>query len=307
MNYKKQNKGVKWFHMLDFKSIVVVLVLFFIAITQGLVESMSMSQQEVVDLASIPAYTGTAYVEVSGNVPVFTEAEAVPHAFEEYAKLDDWGRCGTAYACVSQSLMPTEERGSISNITPSGWINKQYDFVDGGYLYNRCHLIGFQLTGENDNAKNLITGTRYMNVQGMLPFENMVADHVKEEDHHVLYRVTPVYDGDNLVASGVQMEAYCVECGREAESDEDKFMFNVYCYNVQPGVVIDYATGESEAEEVVFDGETADYVLNTSSMKFHTTGCSGTKSISEENRQEVTCTREELIYKGYEACGSCKP
>lgn len=307
MSYKDKNKGVKWYHVLDFKSLAVVLVLFFVAITQGLLQGFLQDDYPVVDLADIPAWSGEPYVEIDGNVPVFTSDEAVPHAFEEYASLDDWGRCGTAYACVNQRLMPDEERGDISSVTPSGWVNHEYDFVDGGYIYNRCHLIGFQLTGENANERNLITGTRYMNVQGMLPFENMVADHVKEEDHHVLYRVQPIFQDNDLVCQGVQMEAYCVECGREAESDEDKFMFNVFCYNVQPGVEINYTTGENEAAEMTFDGEKLDYVLNTSSQKFHDPDCSGAQSITGDNREEVTCTRDELIYKGYEPCGSCKP
>ena len=307
MSKKSKNAGVRWYHLIDPKSVVVVLVLFFIAITQGLVQVYTQEEAPVVELSAIPAWSGEPYVEVSGNVPYFTSDDAVTRAFESYASLDDWGRCGVAYACINQDLMPDEDRGDIGSVTPSGWVNHQYDFVDGGYVYNRCHLIGFQLTGENANAKNLITGTRYMNVQGMLPFENMVADHIKEEDHHVLYRVTPVFQDDDLVCQGVQMEAYCVECGRDAESDEDKFMFNVFCYNVQPGVEINYTTGENQAAQTTFDGEELDYVLNTASKKFHEPDCSGAQGISEENREEITCTREELIAKGYEACGSCKP
>ncbi len=307
MSKKEQNKGVRWYHMLDFKSVVVVLVLFFVAITQGALQSFLAPEAPSVTIDEVPAWSGEPYVVVADNVPYFTADEAVTHAYESYSKLDDWGRCGVASACVAQSLMPKSERGDISSVRPSGWVNKPYDFVDGRYVYNRCHLIGFQLTGENANERNLITGTRYMNVQGMLPFENMVADHVKEEDHHVLYRVTPIFQGEELVCRGVQMEAYCVQCGKNAASDEDKFMFNVYCYNVQPGVTIDYATGENEAEELTFDGEQMAYVLNTSSMKFHKPDCSGAKSLKGENRQEVTATREELLYKGYEPCGSCKP
>ena len=307
MSKKQKKSGVHWLQLVDFKSVVMVLVLFAVAIGQGFVTNYINSDYPVVSLEDIPAWDGEPYIEIDGNVPVFTTDEAVTHAFEEYARLDDWGRCGPAYACVNQRLMPDEERGSISSVTPSGWVNHSYDFVDGGYVYNRCHLIGFQLTGENANERNLITGTRYMNVQGMLPFENMVADHIKEEDHHVLYRVQPVFNGEELVCRGVQMEAFCVECARNAESDEDKFMFNVYCYNVQPGVVIDYATGENWLGEMTFEGAALDYVLNTSSMKFHDPDCSGAQGISEENREEITCTRDELIYKGYEPCGSCKP
>ncbi len=307
MSKKEQNKGVRWYHMLDFKSVIVVLVLFFVAITQGALESFMAPEAPKVELDAIPAWSGDAWVEVAGNVPHFTSDEAVAHAYESYAKLDDWGRCGVASACVAQSLMPTEPRGDISSVRPSGWVNKPYDFVDGGMLYNRCHLIGFQLTGENANERNLVTGTRYMNVQGMLPFENMVADHVKEEDHHVLYRVTPIFKDEELVCRGVQMEAFCVQCGKEAESDQDKFMFNVFCYNVQPGVEINYKTGDNYAADMAFSGEELDYVLNTSTMKFHASTCAGAQNISEENREEITCTREELIYKGYAPCGSCNP
>lgn len=247
MSMKEKNAGVRWYHLIDPKSALVVLLLFLIAIVQSVVDSVTAPVYPAVSLSDVPAYSGTPYVEVAENVPVFTSDEAVPHAFEEYAKLDDFGRCGTAYACVNQRLMPKDECGDYSAVTPSGFVNVQYDFIEDGDLYNRCHLIGYQLTGEDDNERNLITGTRYMLVEGMLPFENMVAEHIRAEGHHVLYRVVPIYDGNNLVASGVQMEAFCVECGEENEADEDKFMFNVFCYNVQPGVEINYATGESKA------------------------------------------------------------
>ena len=186
------------------------------------------------DLTSLPDYSGDPYVAVNDNVPYFTEDDYTTNSFESYSDLDALGRCGVAYACVGSDLMPTEDRESISSVKPSGWINVEYD---GQYLYNRCHLIGFQLTGENANEKNLITGTRYMNVDGMLPFENMVADYVKETDNHVLYRVTPVFEGDNLVASGVLMEAYSVEDSGEGVT------FCVYAYNVQPGITIDTPPG----------------------------------------------------------------
>mgnify|MGYP001035089778 FL=1 len=189
-----------------------------------------------VSLDELPAYAGEPYVAVNANQPFFEETDYTTEAFETYSELDDLGRCGPAYACVGTELMPTEDRESISSVTPSGWINVEYD---GQYLYNRCHLIGFQLTGENANERNLITGTRYMNVDGMLPFENLVADYVKETDNHVLYRVTPAFAGTELVARGVEMEAYSVE-------DQGRGVcFHVYCYNVQPGVEIDYATGEN--------------------------------------------------------------
>ena len=215
------------------------------------------------------------------------------------------GRCGVTYACVGVEIMPTEERGSIGQVKPTGWVTAKYDFVDGKYLYNRCHLIGFQLTGENANTKNLITGTRYMNTEGMLPFENMIADYVKETENHVLYRVTPIFDGENLVASGVQMEAYSVE------DDGEGICFNVYCYNVQPGVVIDYATGKSHLDTETTtksedDVNASQFVLNTSSKKIHKPTCSGAKNMSEKNKKTVSGTElKSYLNDGYEYCGNC--
>lgn len=174
-----------------------------------------------VDLSTIPAYTGEPYVEINDNVPDFPEDDFTTDSFESYSDLDNLGRCGVAYANIGQDLMPTEKRGSIGQVKPSGWHTQKYDNVDGKFVYNRCHLIGYQLTAENANEKNLITGTRYLNVEGMLPFENMVADYIKETDYHVLYRVTPIFDGDNLVADGVQMEAESVE------DNGDGILFNV--------------------------------------------------------------------------------
>lgn len=195
--------------------------------------------QNSTTLESIPEFTNEPYAVINDNVPLFKDSDKTTKSFEKYSDLDKWGRCGVAYANLSQELMPTEERGNISMVKPSGWHTVKYDNVDGKYLYNRCHLIGFQLAGENANEKNLITGTRYMNVEGMLPFENMIADYIKETNNHVLYRVTPIYDGNNLVASGVTMEAYSVEDnGRGVE-------FYVYAYNNQPGIKIDYLTGDS--------------------------------------------------------------
>lgn len=193
-----------------------------------------------VSLDEIPSYTGEPYVLVDDNEPSFKEEEITDKSYESYSELDRFGRCGTATACVGQDIMPTEERGQIGMIKPTGWHLAKYDVVDGKYLYNRCHLIGYQLTGENANEKNLITGTRYLNVTGMLPFENQVADYVEETGNHVMYRVTPIFDGDDMVASGVEMEAYSVEDQGEG------VRFHVYIYNVQPGVSIDYQTGESE-------------------------------------------------------------
>lgn len=260
-----------------------------------------------VSLDSIPAFSGEPYVVINNNEPFFKESEINTTVFEDYAELDSLGRCGVAYANICKELMPTDDRESISNVKPSGWINKPYDFVDGRYLYNRCHLIGFQLAGENANKLNLITGTRYMNVQGMLPFENMIDDYVDETNNHVLYRVTPIYTGDNLVADGVLMEAYSVE------DDGDGICFNIFCYNVQPGVKIDYATGDNwldgEGTENTDSekGKAETYVLNTKSKKFHKESCSGISKITEENKEEVKTTKEDLINKGYDPCGTCKP
>lgn len=195
------------------------------------------TQTYSVDLDHIPEFSGEPYVIINNNVPDFDEDDYTTEPFETYSELDDFGRCGTAYANICQELMPTKEREDISDVEPTGWIQEEYD---GEYLYNRCHLIGHQLAGEDANDKNLITGTRYLNVEGMLPFENDIADYVEETDNHVLYRVTPIFDESDLVASGVQMEAYSVEDSGAG------IQFNIYCYNVQPNVSIDYATGESQ-------------------------------------------------------------
>lgn len=257
----------------------------------------------------VPTFSGTPYVEIQNNVPTFTATSTV--GYELYAPLDYLGRCGTALACVGRETMPTEERGSIGQVKPSGWHTVKYDFVDGKYLYNRCHLIGYQLTGENANECNLITGTRYMNVDGMLPFENMVAEYVEKTGNHVMYRVTPIFDGNNLLARGVQMEA---------KSVEDKgagIAFNVFVYNAQSRVVIDYRTGESRSEEemnnpasttttVIHSGD-EEYVLNTSSKKFHLPTCKNAGTIKAENKEISNAPREYLIQWGYEACKSCKP
>ena len=263
------------------------------------------ADEEVYTPATIPNYFGEPFVPIYDNVPTFTEKDMTTNSYEFYSDLDSLGRCGVTEACVGRDLMPTEKRESISSVKPTGWIQAQYDFVDGKSLYNRCHLIGFQLTGENANNKNLITGTRYMNVDGMLPFENMVADYVKETDGHVLYRVTPSFVGDELVARGVFME------GLSVEDKGESVCFYVYVYNVQPGVGINYATGESwllaDSGSTSDGSETAAYVLNVNSKKFHRPDCSGISSISEANRQEVTATRTDLVAQGYSPCGTCKP
>ena len=195
--------------------------------------------QNAVSVEDVGEFAGEPYVTVNGNQPSFSATDLTTEAYEFYSELDLLGRCGYVMACIGVELMPTEERGSIGQVKPSGWQTVKYDIVDGKYLYNRCHLIGFQLTGENANTRNLITGTRYMNVDGMLPFENMVADYIKDTENHVLYRVTPIFHGLELVARGVQIEAYSVEDNGEG------ICFNVYVYNNQPGIVINYATGSS--------------------------------------------------------------
>ena len=253
---------------------------------------------------NIPPYSGEPYIAINNNMPTFTEDELTTKSYEFYSELDALGRCGVTEACIGTDLMPTEKRESISSVKPTGWVQAKYDFVDGKNLYNRCHLIGFQLSGENANKYNLITGTRYLNIDGMLSFENMVADYVKETDNHVMYRVTPRFVGDELVARGVFMEGYSVEDKGES------VCFYIYAYNVQPGVGIDYATGESWLEQSTTDssaGEAAIYILNTNSKKFHQPDCSGVSSISESNRQKVRTTREDLIAQGYVPCGTCKP
>ena len=277
------------------------------------------------DLSQIPNYTGNPYTIVNDNEPEFDESDFTTEAFETYSDLDNLGRCGVAYANICKELMPTEKRGKIGMIKPSGWHTVKYpEIIKDRYLYNRCHMIGFQLAGENANEKNLITGTRYLNVDGMLPFEDKIADYVNNTGNHVLYRVTPVFNGDNLVASGVQMEAESVEDSGEGVK------FNVYCYNVQPGIGIDYATGDSWVDQKpVANGESEDndsiivdsndeaesnmtaeeteYVINTNTGKFHRSNCDSVTKMNAKNKKEFTGSREELISEGYEPCGNCKP
>jgi len=265
-------------------------------------------------LDSIPDFAGKPYCVINNNNPFFdvieltaTNSDSVP-SYERYAPLDSLGRCGVTIACVGIDIMPTEKRGEIGQVKPTGWHTVKYDCVDGKYLYNRCHLIGFQLTGENANERNLITGTRYMNVDGMLPFENMIDDYVEETKNHVLYRVTPIYKGDNLLAHGVLMEA------KSVEDNGDGICFNVFCYNAQPGVEIDYKTGKSwlsdssitttKASETLI---TQDYILNTNSKKIHLPSCQYANSMSPQNRKEFNGTINELLDDGYSPCGSCKP
>ena len=266
--------------------------------------------------ADIPAYSGKAYVAINGNLPYFTESEHTTTSFEKYSALDSMGRCGVAFANIGVDIMPTEDRGSIGSVKPSGWQTIKYDIVDGKYLYNRCHLIGFQLSGENANAKNLITGTRSMNVDGMLPFENMIADYVSETKNHVLYRVTPIYDGNNLLATGILMEALSME------DDGEGICFNVFCYNEQPGIEIDHANGSSrlksppapKVEEKPAPKPapapaptTHSYIANRNTKKFHYPDCYSVDRMNEENKVYLNCTRSDAIDMGYDPCGNCDP
>ena len=263
-------------------------------------------------VSDAPAFSGKAYVAINGNTPFFTTNQITAESYEFYSELDDLGRCGLTVASIGVDMMPTEDRESISSVKPSGWQSAKYDtsIVSGGYLYNRAHLIGFQLCGENANDRNLITGTRYLNIDGMLPFENMVADYVKETENHVLYRVTPIYTGDNLVAEGVLMEGWSVEDNGEG------ICFCIYAYNVQPGIVIDYATGKSclsgetlppETEAPETEPVEQDYILNTKTMKFHDPDCGSAADMAAANKQEFHGFRSELIEDGYTACGVCRP
>ena len=268
------------------------------------------------NISDVPEYEGYAYVEVNGNKPYFTTKTKAE--FETYSKLDSLGRCGVAYANISLNTIPAEPRGNIGMIKPSGWQTIRYDNVDGGYLYNRCHLIGYQLAGENANEKNLITGTRYLNTEGMLPFENMVHDYVVDTGHHVQYRVTPIFEGKNLVASGVLMEAQSYE--------DNKICFCVYCYNVQPGIQIDYKTGDSKYTGKVYNNapsvsqntptstsvsasnnKSYTYVLNKNTKKFHRPDCSSVKDMKEKNKEYSNEIRDEIIAKGYSPCKKCNP
>lgn len=267
---------------------------------------------------NVPEFSGKAYTELNGNKPEFTEKQkSKTNSFEKYSRLDKLGRCGTAFANIGTDIMPTEERGSISSVKPTGWEQNSYTFIENGYVYNRCHLIGYQLTGENANERNLITGTRYMNVEGMLPFENEVAEYVTSTKHHVLYRVTPVFEGDNLLASGVEMEAWSVE-------DNGKGVcFNVYCYNVQPGVVITYSSGKNVPDKkytvksnvsgnksnaiISRENTVRTYILNESSKKFHLPTCDAVKKMKTRNKKTYKGTRSNLTKNGYSPCGMCNP
>ena len=304
--------------------------------TEAVGENRPVTDDGVLSYRDVPAFEGNPYVYVNDGEPTFTdEQRAAEPGHELYGELDELGRCTAAFAVVGPETQPTEKRGSIGEIRPSGWQMAKYDFVEGKYLFNRCHLLGYQLTGENANPQNLITGTRYLNIQGMLPFENAVADYVDATGNHVLMAVTPIFEGSELVARGVHMMAESVEDGGEGVA------FNVFCYNVQPGVVIDYGTGASmleedatplpdvsgaesapdaasegagarEASEKGATGSdegkgVAEYVLNTNSRKFHLPSCSSVGQMSPKNREDVEDTRENLIANGYDPCKRCNP
>lgn len=258
----------------------------------------------------IPEYSGDPYAVINNNIPLFEKKDLPTESFEYYSELDGLGRCGIVCANIGRDLMPTKEREGIGQVKPSGWQTVKYDNVDGNYLYNRCHLIGYQLSGENANEKNLITGTRYMNTEGMLPFENMVADYVRETENHVLYRVKPVFEGNDLLAYGVLMEGWSVE------DRGDGVCFNVFVYNVQPGIVIDYADGDSylskdetggESVDALASQQAVDYILNTNTKKFHDPDCSSVDQIEGKNKQSYSGSREDVIAMGYAPCQECDP
>lgn len=253
-------------------------------------------QQDAVTITidEVPVYSGDPYVVINDNEPSFSSEELESDSFESYGELDDLGRCTIAFANLSSELMPQGERGSIGQVKPSGWQTARYDSVDGKYLYNRCHLIGWQLSGENANERNLITGTRYMNTEGMLPFENMVADHIKETDGHVLYRVTPIFVEDELVARGVQMEAYSIEDAGAS------ICFNVFVYNVQPGIEIDYSDGSSRLSETA-DEPQEDGVIrgNSRSKIYHCPGQAAYEDMADSRYLVLFDSEEEAIAAGY--------
>lgn len=286
--------------------------------TTASIKAEKKSAYEKFSLSDVPEYTDEAYAVINDNVPFFDKSELTVRSFETYSEFDDLGRCGTAYACIGRDIMPTEERGKIGSVRPTGWHTIKYDNVDGKYLYNRCHLIGYQLSGENANEQNLITGTRYLNITGMLPFEDMTANYVEETGNHVMYRVTPMFDGNNLLASGVLMEGYSVEDSGEG------ICFCVFCYNVQPDIIIDYTDGSSREHTVKTtvtaaprqsetyntsstEKQGTTYILNTNTKKFHYPSCSSVEQMKDNNKKEFSGDREDVISQGYSPCKRCKP
>lgn len=279
------------------------------------------------DMKYVPEYHGVPYCDINNGVPFFKDEDMTVESFEYYSPLDELGRCGECIACIGRDMMPTEKREGIGMVKPSGWQLVRYDgIVNGNYLFNRCHLIGFQLTGENANECNLITGTRYMNEDGMLPFENMTASYIRRTDNHVMYRITPIFEGDNLLVTGVLMEA------RSVEDNGEGLQFNVFCYNVQPHIFIDYSTGENHlldgyttasavetkqtettrttAETTVTkvrNAESCDYVININSGKFHLPDCPSVGDMKEKNKQYYSGSRDDLIANGYVPCKQCSP
>ena len=255
-------------------------------------------------VSEVEPYTVYPYTVINNNVPEFEKTDYTK-SFEKYGELDSLGRCTSCIANIGTDIMPTEERGAIGSVKPTGWQVAKYSNVDGRYLYNRCHLIGYQLSAENANPNNLITGTRYLNIEGMLPFESKVATYVKTTSNHVLYRVTPIFKDNELVARGVQMEAYSIE------DDGEGVEFNVYCYNVQPDIEIDYKTGNSKylgnEAETIDNGEKQKYIVNISTKKFHKEDCPSAKKIKSENKKAYTGYKENLVKNGYSPCSQCNP
>lgn len=254
------------------------------------------AQGEIITAGEIPPYSGKPYIVLNGNHPDFEKSALTETSFEKYSELDSLGRCGTAYACIGRDLMPTEPRGNISHIKPTGWHSVRYDHVEGRSLYNRSHLIAHQLAGEDANEKNLITGTRYMNADGMIPFENIVADYVKETGNHVLYQVTPVFKGDNLLAEGVQMKAMSVEDNGSGVS------YNVFIYNVQPGVTIDYATGDStlsQEDTSIADNTQGKIRGNSRSKIYHCPGQAAYEEMADSRYLVLFRTEQEAKDAGY--------
>ena len=295
-------------------------------------------------VAANPTVDEGDYVEIDGNTPSFTVDDATTDAFQSFSQLDRLGRCGTAYACLGPETLPTDVRGDISEIHPSGWVQNFYDFIEGESLYNRSHLIAHCLSGQDANERNLITGTRHFNADVMEPIEAMVLDYIERTGNHVLYRVTPVFEGDELVARGVQIEALSMEDGGQGVS------LNVFLRNIQPGVAIDYATGNNWADEAATAGSwsasatasgwntgsaaagaaplvpisaaattsqaddastdtpaTVTYVVNKNTGKFHYPSCSSVPKIKAKNRMDSNQTRDELIAQGYVPCKNCNP